>query len=111
MAIARTSSIRCSTAPKYLPHSVSASNYGNYEDPAEIELYDRMLRETDFARQRQLMQRRQSKPRDNHAVDRGRDNANHEAQRHRQDSITMRGDAAGDDRSEHHDRATREIDA
>jgi peptide/nickel transport system substrate-binding protein len=40
---------------KYLPHSVSAANYGNYDDPAEIELYDRMLRETDFARQRQLM--------------------------------------------------------
>jgi peptide/nickel transport system substrate-binding protein len=40
---------------KYLPHSVSAANYGNYDDQAEIELYDRMLRETDFARQRQLM--------------------------------------------------------
>jgi peptide/nickel transport system substrate-binding protein len=40
---------------KYLPHSVSSSNYGNYEDPAEVELYDRMLRETDFARQRELM--------------------------------------------------------
>jgi peptide/nickel transport system substrate-binding protein len=40
---------------KYLPHSVSAANYGNYDDPAEIELYDRMLRETDFVRQRQLM--------------------------------------------------------
>jgi peptide/nickel transport system substrate-binding protein len=40
---------------KYLPHSVSSSNFGNYEDPAEIELYDRMLRETDFARQRRLM--------------------------------------------------------
>jgi peptide/nickel transport system substrate-binding protein len=40
---------------KYLPHSVSSSNFGNYDDPAEIELYDRMLRETDFARQRQLM--------------------------------------------------------
>jgi peptide/nickel transport system substrate-binding protein len=40
---------------KYLPHSVSAANYGNYDDPSEIELYDRMLRETDFARQRQLM--------------------------------------------------------
>ena len=40
---------------KYLPHSVSAANYGNYDDPAEIELYDRMLREPDFARQRQLM--------------------------------------------------------
>jgi peptide/nickel transport system substrate-binding protein len=40
---------------KYLPHSVSTANYGNYDDPVEIELYDRMLRETDFARQRQLM--------------------------------------------------------
>lgn len=40
---------------KYLPHSVSDANYGNYEDPTEIDLYDRMLRETDFARQRDLM--------------------------------------------------------
>jgi peptide/nickel transport system substrate-binding protein len=40
---------------KYLPHSVSDANYGNYDDLAEIELYDRMLRETDFARQRALM--------------------------------------------------------
>jgi peptide/nickel transport system substrate-binding protein len=40
---------------KYLPHSVSPSNYGYYEDPSEVELYDRMLRETDFARQRGLM--------------------------------------------------------
>ena len=40
---------------KYLPHSVSASNYGNYDDPEEIDIYNRMLRETDFARQRDLM--------------------------------------------------------
>ena len=40
---------------KYLPHSVSDANYGNYDDPTEIEIYDRMLRETDFARQRDLM--------------------------------------------------------
>jgi peptide/nickel transport system substrate-binding protein len=40
---------------KYLPHSVSDANYGNYDDPAEIALYDRMLRETDFAKQRDLM--------------------------------------------------------
>jgi peptide/nickel transport system substrate-binding protein len=40
---------------KYLPHTVSTSNFGNYDDPAEIELYDRMLRETDFSRQRALM--------------------------------------------------------
>ena len=33
---------------KYLPHSVSDANYGNYEDPTEIDLYDRMLRETGF---------------------------------------------------------------
>ena len=40
---------------KYLPHSVSPSNFGNYEDPAAIEIYNRMLRETDFTRQRELM--------------------------------------------------------
>ncbi len=40
---------------KYLPHSVSESNYGNYDDPTEIDIYNRMLRETDFARQRDLM--------------------------------------------------------
>ncbi|HEX3952520.1 MAG TPA: ABC transporter substrate-binding protein [Stellaceae bacterium] len=40
---------------KYLPHSVSTSNYANFEDPEEVALYDRMLRETDFAKQRELM--------------------------------------------------------
>ena len=30
---------------KYLPHTVSSSNFGNYDDPAEIELYNRMLRD------------------------------------------------------------------
>jgi peptide/nickel transport system substrate-binding protein len=40
---------------KYLPHSVSSANYGNYDDPTEIDIYNRMLRETDFARQRDLM--------------------------------------------------------
>ncbi|HUB12575.1 MAG TPA: ABC transporter substrate-binding protein [Acetobacteraceae bacterium] len=40
---------------KYLPHKVSDENYGNYDDPEEIDLYNRMLRETDFARQRLLM--------------------------------------------------------
>ena len=33
---------------KYLPHSVEADNYGNYGDPTEIDIYNRMLRETDF---------------------------------------------------------------
>ncbi len=42
---------------KYLPHSVSDANYGNYEDPPEIDLYNQMLRETDFGRQRDLMRR------------------------------------------------------
>jgi peptide/nickel transport system substrate-binding protein len=40
---------------KYLPHSVSSANYGNYDDPTEIDIYDRMVRETDFAKQRDLM--------------------------------------------------------
>jgi len=40
---------------KYLPHTVSPANYGNYEDPEAIEIYDRMVRETDFAKQRALM--------------------------------------------------------
>jgi peptide/nickel transport system substrate-binding protein len=40
---------------KYLPHSVSTANYGNYDDAKEIDIYDRMLRETDFAPQRDLM--------------------------------------------------------
>jgi len=40
---------------KYLPHSVASDNYGNYEDPTEVELYNRLLREPDFGRQRDLM--------------------------------------------------------
>jgi peptide/nickel transport system substrate-binding protein len=40
---------------KYLPHSVSSENYGNYDDQPEIDLYNKMLRETDFAKQRALM--------------------------------------------------------
>jgi peptide/nickel transport system substrate-binding protein len=40
---------------KYLPHSVSPYNFGYYDDPEEIDIYDRMLRETDFPRQRELM--------------------------------------------------------
>jgi peptide/nickel transport system substrate-binding protein len=40
---------------RYLPSSVYAANYGNFEDPEEIDLYDKMLRETDPAKQRALM--------------------------------------------------------
>jgi peptide/nickel transport system substrate-binding protein len=35
----------------YLPTSVSAQNYGNYEDPAEMDLYNKTLRETDPQKQ------------------------------------------------------------
>ena len=31
------------------------ANYGYYEDQAEVDLYNKMLRETDFAKQRALM--------------------------------------------------------
>jgi peptide/nickel transport system substrate-binding protein len=40
---------------KYLPHSANPENYGNYDDPAEIQMHDRMLREPDPAKQRVLM--------------------------------------------------------
>jgi peptide/nickel transport system substrate-binding protein len=40
---------------RYLPGSVFNGNYGQYEDPTEVALYDKMLRETDPARQRALM--------------------------------------------------------
>ena len=33
----------------YLPTSVSEQNYGNYEDPEEMDLYNKMLHETDPA--------------------------------------------------------------
>ena len=40
---------------KALPATVDSENYGNYDDAQEVELYDKMLRETDLARQRALM--------------------------------------------------------
>jgi peptide/nickel transport system substrate-binding protein len=42
---------------KALPASVDSENYGNYDDPQEIELYEKLLRETDPAQQRALMRR------------------------------------------------------
>ncbi len=39
----------------YLPSSVYSANYAQYEDPPEVGLYNKMLRETDFAKQRALM--------------------------------------------------------
>src|SRR5690348_10168833 len=40
---------------KVLPRSVYTENYGNYDDPKEIDLYQAMLHETDAGRQRALM--------------------------------------------------------
>jgi peptide/nickel transport system substrate-binding protein len=40
---------------KYLPDSVFTENYGHYEDQLEIDLYERMVREVDPAKQRALM--------------------------------------------------------
>ena len=40
---------------KYLPREKFAANYGGYSDPEEVDIYERMLRETDPAKQRVLM--------------------------------------------------------
>jgi peptide/nickel transport system substrate-binding protein len=40
---------------KYLPHDVFVENYGGYSDPEEVDIYNKMLRETDFTKQRVLM--------------------------------------------------------
>jgi peptide/nickel transport system substrate-binding protein len=42
---------------KALPATVDSENYGNYDDPQEVELYERMLRETDPRRQRVQMRK------------------------------------------------------
>src|SRR5882762_1433120 len=40
---------------KYQPSSVFTEQYGNFDDPVAIDLYQKMLHETDSARQRELM--------------------------------------------------------
>jgi peptide/nickel transport system substrate-binding protein len=40
---------------KYLPHTVSTSNYGYFEDQKEIDLYNRLSRELDKSKQRALL--------------------------------------------------------
>ena len=40
---------------KYLPHEVFSENYGQYDDKESIDIYRKMLRETDAAKQRALM--------------------------------------------------------
>ncbi len=54
---------------RYLPGSVYAANYGRFEDPAEVDLYDRMLRETDFAKQRTMMREFEKRALDTEAHD------------------------------------------
>ena len=40
---------------KYLPHTVSTSNYGYFEDQKEIDLYNQLSRELDKSKQRALL--------------------------------------------------------
>ena len=40
---------------RWLPHEVQSENYGYFADSAEIDIYNRMLKETDFAKTRALM--------------------------------------------------------
>jgi peptide/nickel transport system substrate-binding protein len=40
---------------KALPASVDSENYGNYDDPQEVEIYEKLLHELDPVRQRALM--------------------------------------------------------
>src|SRR5271169_3411777 len=40
---------------KYLPHTVYTENYGQFEDQKEIDIYNKMVHETDAAQQRGLM--------------------------------------------------------
>src|SRR5215212_4911904 len=40
---------------KYLPHTVSPSNYGYFEDQKEVDLYNRLLPELDKSKQRALL--------------------------------------------------------
>ena len=47
--------VRLVDVQRYLPASVYVASYGQFEDQQEIDLYDRMLHETEFTRQRTLM--------------------------------------------------------
>jgi peptide/nickel transport system substrate-binding protein len=40
---------------KYLPHTISPGNYGNFEDQHEIDMYNSMLRELDPVKQKQKL--------------------------------------------------------
>jgi peptide/nickel transport system substrate-binding protein len=40
---------------KYLPHTISPSNYGNFEDQHEIDMYNALLRERDKTKQKAML--------------------------------------------------------
>src|SRR5208282_4317918 len=40
---------------KYLPHTISPSNYGYFDDDEEVSLYNQLLRELDKTKQRALL--------------------------------------------------------
>ena len=40
---------------RWLPHEFHRENYGYFSDPEEVDIYNRMLKETDFAKARVLM--------------------------------------------------------
>jgi len=52
---------------KYLPHSAYSENYGQFDDPEEIKIYDQMVHETDFEKQRDLMRQFETLVLDTHA--------------------------------------------
>jgi peptide/nickel transport system substrate-binding protein len=40
---------------RYLPPSVYTGNYGRFDDPQAVDIYDKLFRETDATKQRSLM--------------------------------------------------------
>jgi len=53
---------------KYLPHTVYPENYGGYEDPKSIELYEKMQTETDPKAQRAYMRAFEKHTLDHHGA-------------------------------------------
>jgi hypothetical protein len=42
---------------RWLPHEVQRENYGDFTDPELIDIYNRILKETDFTKASVLMRR------------------------------------------------------
>src|SRR5438132_670604 len=51
----RRSAASSSLARHWLPHEVQRENYGYFSDPEMIDIYNRMLKETDTTKARMLM--------------------------------------------------------